>query len=368
MRHHAFAAAALAALASPVIPFACVSNSGSPTAGIDGGGLDLDAGALDVSLVDTSTPALDSGVDATLPDANAADASPVDGSEAATTVDAPSDSGNVVDATDATTGVDATDAAGNSDASDDTGSSDASDGAATPDASDAAPLSYPAVVEADDPLSYWRFGESTGSVATDEMGSTSGTYNGTVTLGAPGAIVGDSNTAATFDGVSGYVDMGAGFAFGGTSAMSFEAWVSPGLGDNGARRFLSKETNNGGRQGYLMAYTATADAGSATLSWERWGAGGTDATATFIAVGVYSHVVVTYDGATMAIYVNGVQVGTAPSTRSIQTLTDSFRVATYSDFLSASDCFPGTIDEVAIYDHALSPTRIALHYQVGSGQ
>jgi hypothetical protein len=202
------------------------------------------------------------------------------------------------------------------------------------------------------------------------MGATNGTYNGTVTLGAPGAIAGDSDTAVTFDGATAYVDMGTGFAFGGTAAMSYEAWVKPGAADPAARRFLSKETNSGGRQGYLMAYSAASPdgGGGALLSWERWQNGGVDSTGVIVTTGVYSHVVVTYDGATMAIYSNGVLAGSSPSTRSIATLPDPLRVATYSDFLAAADCFPGTIDEVAFYDHALSAARVAEHYRVGSGK
>jgi hypothetical protein len=236
-----------------------------------------------------------------------------------------------------------------------------------------AALTYPAVVEADTPLSYWRFGEASGTVAADQMGATAGTYAGGVTLGATGAIAGDSDTAATFDGSSGYVDMGTGFAFGGTAAMSYEVWVKPNAADAAARRFVSKETNDGAREGFLMAYAGSgvdADSGAPTglMSFERWGSGGVDSVDEYLTVGVYQHVVVTYDGATMSYYLNGVLATSTASTRVIKTLADPFRVATYSDSPAAADCFGGTIDEVAVYDHALSAARVALHYQVGSGQ
>jgi hypothetical protein len=242
------------------------------------------------------------------------------------------------------------------------------------DAGEDAALTYPQVVLADAPLSYWRFGESTGTVAVDETGADNGAYGATgVTLGAPGAIANDPNTAATFDGMSGYVDMGAGFAFGGTSPMSYEAWVKPNPADSSARRFMSKETSNGsGRQGFLMAYElggTPPDGGPPAnlLSWERWLDNAPDALIAVVTPGVYQHVVVTYDGSTMTMYLNGQSIASAPSTQGIAALADPFRVATYSDFLAAADCFGGTIDEVAIYDHALGAARVLLHYEVGTG-
>jgi len=65
---------------------------------------------------------------------------------------------------------------------------------------EAAQAAYVDVVDTLNPLGYWRLGESSGTTATDRAGSYSGTYNGGVTLGTTGAIGGDSDTAATFDG------------------------------------------------------------------------------------------------------------------------------------------------------------------------
>ncbi len=62
-----------------------------------------------------------------------------------------------------------------------------------------AQAAYVDVVDALNPLGYWRLGESSGTTAADRAGSYNGTYD-TVTLGATGALSGDSDTAATFDG------------------------------------------------------------------------------------------------------------------------------------------------------------------------
>ncbi|MCK5396218.1 MAG: DUF4347 domain-containing protein, partial [Gammaproteobacteria bacterium] len=63
------------------------------------------------------------------------------------------------------------------------------------------PGDYGTDISSLNPLSYWRFGEAGGGAVTDE-GSTgvSASLSG-ATLGQPGAINGDTNTAAGFDGV-----------------------------------------------------------------------------------------------------------------------------------------------------------------------
>src|SRR5262249_54513852 len=65
---------------------------------------------------------------------------------------------------------------------------------------------YSSVVLADNPIGYWRLGETSGPTAFDSSGlGHNGTYTGGVTLGVPGAIVDDPNTAARFNGSTGYV-------------------------------------------------------------------------------------------------------------------------------------------------------------------
>ena len=53
-------------------------------------------------------------------------------------------------------------------------------------------------------LGYWRLGEATGNVASSETGTNDGTYSAQgVTLAQPGALSGDPDTAAAFDGLAG---------------------------------------------------------------------------------------------------------------------------------------------------------------------
>src|SRR5215204_2208436 len=66
----------------------------------------------------------------------------------------------------------------------------------------AVPGDYADNVLADSPASYWRLGESSGTVAADAAGNNPGVYTGGVTLGVPGGLANDLNTSASFDGVN----------------------------------------------------------------------------------------------------------------------------------------------------------------------
>ena len=63
-------------------------------------------------------------------------------------------------------------------------------------------------VLADSPAAYWRLGEPSGTTAADASGNNrTGSYVGSPTLGVGGALVGDSNTAVSFNGSSQYVEV-----------------------------------------------------------------------------------------------------------------------------------------------------------------
>jgi hypothetical protein len=90
------------------------------------------------------------------------------------------------------------------------------------------------------------------------------------------------------------------------------------------------------------------------------------ARAGLIAPGHTYHVVATYDGTSQRLFIDGVDVASAPVTGSIARRRDSLDIG--SDGGSRGS-FRGTIDEVAVYARALAPERVRAHYRaaVGSG-
>jgi hypothetical protein len=71
----------------------------------------------------------------------------------------------------------------------------------------AAAGSYAADLVAAGSIGYWPLDEASGTTAFDYFGGHDGAYSNGVTLGAPGPLLGVSETAAIFDGASGYVQI-----------------------------------------------------------------------------------------------------------------------------------------------------------------
>lgn len=223
---------------------------------------------------------------------------------------------------------------------------------------------YVQEVTADSPASWWRLGESsTSSPAADEMKVQNGTYRTGVTLGVAGAIGKDTNTAAAFDGTSGAMYLpGTIFDFGGSPPFAIEVWVSPGPPTDASdplRRIVSHRTTSP-YFGWFMAIDNTQ-----RILFTRWDSNATVAslTSTPLAQGQWSHVVVSADGTTLTLYVNGNPVASG----SEATITDT--ASTHLSFGSTSDFtvewYDGALDEPAIYTHALAPARVLAHYQAG---
>ena len=88
--------------------------------------------------------------------------------------------------------------------------------------------SYSAAVLTDNPVSYWRLGESSGTTAADESGANPGTYLNSPTLGAPSLLASDTaDTAVSFDGVNDTVKVPSSPSLELGSTLSLEAWIKP---------------------------------------------------------------------------------------------------------------------------------------------
>ena len=228
------------------------------------------------------------------------------------------------------------------------------------------PSPYAQVVLADDPVAYYRLDETSGTTARDFSGhGNDGTYIGGVHPGTAGAIANDPDTAASFDGATGYVDCGNNFAFAGSQPLSLEAWVRS-ESMTGYGGVFSREDTAGGppSEGYL-AFVSPNDG---IYGFQRLdGNNLTSVTSTSVAsASHYDHVVATYDGNTMTLYVDGTAQGNLAAMFPIAGATHDFVIG--AEVGGAEDFFDGALDEVAVYDHVLSPTRVTAHYLAGMGQ
>jgi glucose/arabinose dehydrogenase len=191
----------------------------------------------------------------------------------------------------------------------------------------------------------WSFDEASGTTATDASGSGN---NGAIS--GPARTAGKFGNALSFDGVNDWVTVNDANSLDLTNRMTLEAWVRPtGLGD--WRTVLLKErpghlayalygsTDNGRPAGHVFTNADIALRGPSALVANTW-----------------SHLAFTYDGATTRLYVNGTQVATAALTGNALTSSSPLRIGGNSVW---GEWFSGAIDEVRIYNRALTATEIA---------
>ncbi len=207
---------------------------------------------------------------------------------------------------------------------------------------------YSAAVLTDLPLGYWRLGEPSGTTAVDASGNShNGTYDGTMLLGQPGAIAGDSDTAVRTPGF-----MTATSSAWNTSLCSFEMWAK----FNGSVSDLARIQEGGATDkiltvsydGNLHVQWTVFDGGSETL---------TSAPLTFGGGAPWYHIVGVADGTKSRLYINGVQDSEMSASGSYAGYTTpNLKVGGSADY---------TIDEVAFYSHALSAARVLAHYNAG---
>jgi hypothetical protein len=216
---------------------------------------------------------------------------------------------------------------------------------------------YRDVVLADGPNSYWRLGESTGTTAADQRGANPGTYNGGVALGQAGALTGDANTSALFDGVNDYVVVPDANSLDLTTAVSVEAWVQ--RTKSAAYQVIVSKPGNG--QSKFENYALWIDSANRLEAYFGDGVGFAQLVGPAIDTN-WHHVVGTYDNATAKMYLDG-----------------SLRVSTSSSVHMTANALPlnigrangggfflgGRIDEVAVYPSILSAARVQAHYNAG---
>jgi hypothetical protein len=188
-----------------------------------------------------------------------------------------------------------------------------------------------------------------------------------VTVGAKGAIVSDPNTAITLDGLNGAMFIpGTAYDLGGNVPFAIEIWVRPlpaesdDTGDS-SRRIMSHRTEAPYIGWYLLID------GTQSISFTRWDNSNTVTTlqSSPLVTGVYSHIVVSSDATSIGLFVNGVQVAESPATAITSGVAaQSLALGCESDF--GGEWFAGSLDEAAIYTHALSAARVLAHYQAGT--
>ena len=231
----------------------------------------------------------------------------------------------------------------------------------------------PVVLNTPNLVSFWRLNEPSGTTAVDSKDGNNGEYEGTVTPGAPGLVSSDSddsdNFGTQFDGQTGYVSVQ--FAANLNQPMfTVEALVQPSGTDPNQQVIVASDT------GYQLVLNGSDVEASV-------GTGGAFQTPVVVHAGTEGgppyYIAMTYDGTNLELYVNPAasdgktnflanenpgngrynvaQVAYQPAT------SNPLRIGASADG-APSEFFSGVIQNVAVYDAALSFETIVNHYWI----
>jgi hypothetical protein len=193
-------------------------------------------------------------------------------------------------------------------------------------------------------VGYWKFNDGSGLAAADSSGNAN---HGTLVNG-PVWAAGQTTGALSFDGVDDYVSVNNSGSLNPPTQITLSAWIRP-ASTVASGEIISKEDFNN-NQYYLrlqgggkirFGVAGTLLNGATTLSPNIW----------YLATG-------TYDGSSIKVYVNGVLDATAPATLSMSDNGLGVRLGARQWQYNTPLTFNGLIDDVRIYNRALSQAEV----------
>jgi hypothetical protein len=217
-------------------------------------------------------------------------------------------------------------------------------------------ITYRAAVLADQPLGYWRLADSD-TTARDETGRADGTYDSSCQHNTAGALTGDTDTATTFGGQC-TLSLGDGFAFAGNAPFTIELWLATDM--IGSTQFVAMKESRGAStpiDGYAIVVDQSHLYAERIVATNNRGAG----VFTLPATG-FMHVAFVYDGSTLLLYGDGIPSNPSADPRPLNTYVSPLAISGLPGF---GERVHGSIDEVAVYDHALAAERLQLHHDIG---
>ena len=210
------------------------------------------------------------------------------------------------------------------------------------------------------PVHWWRLGESSGN-AVDEMGVHDLVWSGTPVYGAAGLIASDEDTAMTLDGSTDYANKAVSNFRSTDTAGSIEAKIHDGAGGIFAIGNTADDTY------YFVLYVTTD---SVRVGCNNNGT--PHNTVSFNVAGVHvgeHHIGLSSNGTVHKVYVDGVEI------TDITVISGSNNGMWFGDInntntlsigklvrLNSALNFSGTVDEVIVYDYALTAQQWADNY------
>jgi len=206
------------------------------------------------------------------------------------------------------------------------------------------------------PVSHWKMDENNGCIAMDTYGGNDGTLQPNCPGTGPQWTQGISNSALLFNGNDDYIHVDDAPNLNPTTNMTIAAWVKWSIDPNTGGPWTSIVNKNGDRQ-YRLQHNYDNSLFEFGIQTSRGGRHLRSITSPI--QDIWYHVVGTYDGETVKIYVNGSFENSISWTGSITASSEPLFIGKYS---TVGRNFNGVIDEVSFYNRSLSADEIQTLY------
>jgi PKD repeat protein len=196
-------------------------------------------------------------------------------------------------------------------------------------------------------IAAYAFEENSGTTVADATGKG---HTGTVS-GTDWADDGKTGRGLWFPGTNNWVNIADANDLDLTNAMTLEAWVYPHSLNDWNTVMMKQGTS--GQFGYSLY--ANDDLPHPALTVQIGGVDRSAIGTAALPLTTWSHLAATYDGTTLRLYRNGVQIGSRAQTGTIRVTTGTLRLGGNALW---GEYFHGIMDDVRIYNRALTAAEI----------
>lgn len=224
-------------------------------------------------------------------------------------------------------------------------------------------------------VAYYNFDEASGNLL-DQVNS----YNGTVT-GATQNVTGKIGTAYSFDGVNDYVNIDSVLTpLATTTQGTWAFWVKPIDATPATNQFIIAfgDTNEDTHLSSLITTSGILSVASRILGATQWQL---STNSSVFSDNTWAHIVIVQNGISPVLYINGTEYSPGQSNATFTTSTDQtiwfsditgldngrFACWNYSS-LGNIRFLNGTIDEVGLWNRALTPDEVTELYNSETGK
>lgn len=204
-------------------------------------------------------------------------------------------------------------------------------------------------------VGYWNLSEGSNTIAFDTSGNgNNGTWNGSTTNSSyyTGGIVG--SYAGEFNGVNDYVNIATSSIWAPTTGLTVSAWVDPSSLPNPASRVVGNFTSGG------LGYALSPAVGTPRLLLGNGSITTLSGSSNTLIINSWQLLTGTWDGTTAKLYLNGTFQTSTAFTGLAYSATAPLLIS--RDALNSQYFFAGSINDVRIYNRALSAAEIKALY------